>query len=526
MAERQPNILFIITDQHRADHCGFMGNDVVRTPNLDGLAARGTVFSSAWVANPVCMPNRSSIMTGRPPSAHGVIFNDRSLDWQANTFVRRFRAAGYRTALLGKSHLQHGMSRNAVAPIGAEPAGFAPYPAGWDELEDFERYLDDRPDDPDDFYGFDRIELAIDHGARVTGHHLRWALERGGNREQLVVPMTADSPGLDRSERWWQVYRAPYDPSFHSTEFVTDRTVDFIGEASTQGRPWLAVASFPDPHHPLCPPGAWFDRHRPADMELPSTIDDPMADGLPHLQRIRRFTATEQRGWVSPFGADDHEMVREAIAATYGMIEFVDDGVGRILAAVDEAGATDDTIVVFTSDHGDMMGDHGLMLKGWMPYRGIQQVPLVISGPGTAAGNRTPALACSMDLGPTLLDLAAVDGFDGMHGRSLAPVLADPSASVRDHVLIEDDCPPALSAGRLPTRLRTLVTDRYRYTRSDHGGELLFDTVADPDELDNRASVGAVGPGGTADPLRAEAVEAMMSALLEASDLARGAPVG
>ena len=147
MTERAPNVLFLITDQQRADHVGFMGNDVVRTPALDGLADRSTVFESAWVSNPVCMPNRCTIMTGRMPTAHGVIFNDRSLDWNANTFVRLLRAAGYRTGLLGKSHLQHGMSRNSVVVIDQEPVVRSPYPDGWDQLEEFERYLgaDDPP---------------------------------------------------------------------------------------------------------------------------------------------------------------------------------------------------------------------------------------------------------------------------------------------------------------------------------------------------------------------------------------------
>ena len=104
MTERRPNVLFIICDQLRHDHLGFAGNGIVRTPNIDALAARGMVYDNAWVANPVCMPNRSTIMTGRLPSAHGVIFNDRSLDWGANTHVRTFRNAGYRTGLFGKSH--------------------------------------------------------------------------------------------------------------------------------------------------------------------------------------------------------------------------------------------------------------------------------------------------------------------------------------------------------------------------------------------------------------------------------------
>lgn len=516
MSEARPNVLFVITDQQRADHTAFMGNDVVRTPSLDALAGRGTVFTNAWVSNPVCMPNRCTIMTGRMPTAHGVIFNDRSLDWNANTFVRVLRSAGYRTALIGKSHLQHGMSRNSVVPIETEPVARSPYPDGWDRLEQFERYLE-AFDDPEDFYGFDHIELAIDHGARVTGHHLRWALERGGRIEELLVPYSAQSPALDRSDRWWQLYRPPYGPELHSTTFVTERTIAFIEEATGQGRPWLAYASYPDPHHPMAGPGPWYDRHDPADMVLPASIDDPMEGGMAHLKRIQGYTAAQQRGWVSPFGATDHELVKEAVAATYGVIEMIDDGVGQLLDAVEATGQADDTIVVFTSDHGDMMGDHGLMMKGFMPYRGTHQVPLVIADPRAEPG-RTDSLVSSIDLPLTILDLCALPSFDGMQGRSLRPILADASAVVRDHVLIEDDCPPMLAAVRgTPEKMRTVVTPRLRFTRNSKGEELLFDLEADPDELDNLA--------GRDTARRAVAVEAMMEALLAADDLARGAPL-
>ena len=512
---QQPNVLFIITDQQRADHAGFMGNDVVRTPAIDSIAARGNVFESAWVANPVCMPNRSSIMTGRYPTAHGVVFNDRSLDWNATTFPRLMRAAGYRTGLIGKSHLQHGMSRNSVVEIEGEPVARSPYPDGWDELEEFERYLDDW-EDPDDFYGFDHIELAIDHGARMTGHHLRWALDKGGKLDELLVPYSPESPALDRSDRWWQIYRPPYGPELHSTTFVAERAVAFIDEAAAEQKPWLAYCSFPDPHHPMAAPGEWYDRHRPADMVLPSSIDDTLADGPAHLRRVQSFTAEQQRMWVSAFGAGDHEMVKEAIAATYGVVEMIDDGVAQILAAVERLGQADNTIIVFTSDHGDMMGEHGLMMKGFMPFRGTQQVPLIISAPGVAP-SRSSSLASSIDLAPTLLDLCGLNPFDGIQGTSLVPVMDDPTVAVRDHVLVEDDCPPGLAAGRIPEKSRTVVTPALRYTRNSRGEELLFDEVEDRDEMTNLAK---------SEPARrAEGVEAMMDALMEADDLARGAPI-
>ena len=514
--QRQPNVLFVICDQLRADHLGFAGNQVVRTPHIDSVAARGTVFDNAWVANPVCMPNRSTLMTGRMPTAHGVVFNDRSLDWGANTHVRQFRSAGYRTALIGKSHLQHGMSRNSVLEVDQDPVSVDPWPAGWNTLEHGELYADGVPDWPDDFYGFDHVELSINHGASVAGHHLHWALDRGGRYEDFVVPMSDESPAKRRSSNWWQVYEPPYDPEFHSTTFVTERTISFIEEATEQDKPWLAWASFPDPHHPMTPPGEWFDRHDPSDMELPPTVNDPLDLAPDYLRRFRTTTASEQRGWVGMFGADDHDLLRECIAATYGAIEMIDHGVGQMLAALDRLDIADDTIVVFTSDHGDMMGDHGLMLKGYMHYRGTLQPPLIIADPRKAPG-RTGSLAGSIDMTPTLLDLAGLPQYDGVQGRSLVPILDDPSASVRDHVLIEDDLPANLARlAQMPDKTRTVIGDGIKYTRHSNGEEQLFDLANDRDETT---------PIHQRDPdRRARGMELLADAMIAADDTSRGTP--
>lgn len=513
-----PNVLFIITDQQRADHSGFMGNPVVRTPNLDSIAARGTVFENAWVANPVCMPNRSSIMTSRMPSVHGVVFNDRSLEWGAATHVRQFAAQGYRTALIGKSHLQHGMSRNSVMEADASATVDHGYPDGWDQLEHFERYDNGIPDWPQDFYGFGHVELAIDHGARVTGHHLHWALDKGGRFEDLQVPYGPDAPARRRSDRWWQVYEPPYDPELHSTNFVTERTIAFIEDAVAADSPWYAWASFPDPHHPMTPPGEWFDRHDPADMQLPTSIDDPLTHAPDYLRHFQQVAPSEQRGWVSPCGATDHELVRQALAATYGMIEYVDEGIGRMLAALERLGQLDNTIVVFTSDHGDMMGEHGLMLKGFMPFTGTMHVSMVIADPRRSAG-RASTLASSIDLAPTLLELCGVPPHDGMQGRSLVPSMDDPGRVVRDHVLIEDDMRSML-AERIgyPHRIRSIVTDDgHKLTRFSSGETMLFHLATDPHELHE---LGADDPA-----LLAAANERLLDAMIQATDDARGAPV-
>ncbi len=514
----RPNILFVITDQHRGDHVGFMGNDVVRTPNLDALAARGTVFENAWVANPVCMPNRSSIMTSRMPSVHGVIFNDRSLEWGAATHVRQFREAGWRTALIGKSHLQHGMSRNSVFRLDQTATIDHGYPDGWDTWEHAERYEQGVPELPDDFYGFGHVELSIDHGAKVSGHHLQWALDRGGKYEDLVVPLTDEAPALRRSDRWWQVYQPPYGEELHSTNFVTEQTIAFIEESVEAGEPWYAWASFPDPHHPMTPPGEWYDKYNPADMELSPTLSDPLEHAPAYLRHMQQMAPKDMRRWVAPVGATDPEVVKEALAATYGTIEFIDDGVGRMIAAIDALGQLDNTIVVFTADHGDMMGDHGLMLKGFMPFRGTMQVPMVVVDPRRES-SRSASLASSIDLGPTLMDMCDVPTHDGMQGHPLTPILDDADDAVRDHVLIEDDL-RAVTAQRIgvPHRIRTIVDNGgMKYTRYSGGETMLFDLGSDPDEVQELSH--------TSLAKTAAANERLVDAMMAATDDARGAPV-
>jgi arylsulfatase A-like enzyme len=477
-----PNVLFVITDQQRADHTGFAGNPVVRTPHLDALAARGTVFERCYVANPICMPNRASIVTGRMPSVHTVVFNDRSLPWSANTFVRRLREAGYRTGLLGKSHFQAGMSRNTERPSPGGPATYDPYPEGWDHFEDPGRYEEGPVELPDDFYGFDRVELCIDHGGVASGHHLQWALAQGGDRERLLGGNAPDGPARWRSKHWWQIYQPDLPEELYSTRFVTERTIDFVTEATREGRPWFAWCSFPDPHHPLTPPGRWFERHAAEDMELPATFRDPL-EGAPGFMHVLRGLAPsdDPERYVFPFGPDA-DQVREAIAATYGMIEMIDDGVGRILAAIEALESERDTVVVFTSDHGDMMGDHGLIMKLLYHYQGCVRVPLVIADPRRQPG-RTRSLASSVDLAQTVLELCGLESWIDMQGHSLVPLLDEPKASVRDAVLVEEDFPLARRRGPIPHRARSVITDDGRITRYSSGEGQLFDLATDPDEI-------------------------------------------
>lgn len=515
----RPNVLFVICDQLRADHLGFAGNSVVQTPNIDALAERGTVFDRAYVNNPVCMPNRSTIMTGRMPSAHGVIFNDRSLPINATTFVGRLRDQGWRTALIGKSHLQHGESKDAVIDLGI-PGARSPFEDGWDTLEDPERYLQGAAPEITDFYGFDTAEFTVGHGLFYAGHNFRWAVERGADPDTLRKGLDPSAPSAGRSPLWWQIQAMPIPEAASATNFVTERTIDFIQRSHAAGEPWMAWCSFPDPHHPMAAPEPWFSRHHPDEIELPATFDDPGDDWPRYLTRLRRLGVDNDgvRPWVLPFGPTP-ELLRASTAATYGMIEAIDHGVGKIVDAIDRIGATGDTIVLFTSDHGDMGGDHGLLLKGSMHFEGCIRTPLFIVDPSRAA-SRTSSLVASIDLPATVLDLCDVEGFHGMQGTTLRPVLDEPSSTVRDAVLIEDDFPLNPTFRTFPLRMRTVVTSHYRYTRDSDGFETLYDLDTDPGELVNLA---AHGRNPTA---RVTALDALVDEMTRADDLTRAGSNG
>jgi arylsulfatase A-like enzyme len=321
--------------------------------------------------------------------------------------------------------------------------------------------------------------------------------------------------GTNRSNHWRQIYRPPYGEEFHSTSFVTERTIDFIESAEKQQQPWLAFCSFPDPHHPMTPPGKWFDMYNPKDMVLSESRHDPLTNAPAHLKLFAATHPKDQRNWVAPCGFGSDELLAQAMAATYGTLSMIDDGVGKIMSRLEALGILDDTIVVFTSDHGDMMGDHSLFLKGFMHYRGTLQVPFTMSVPGIETG-RTQSLASSIDIAPTLLELCGIKGYDGIQGVSLVPVINDSTESVRDTVLIEDDVPMITAKlTPIPARIRTLITSEFQYTRNSKGEEQLFDLKNDPQQMDNVAA---------SNLNKNRMVTALADAMMLADDSSHGAP--
>lgn len=473
-----------MTDQHRADHTGFGGSAVVATPNLDRLASEGVVFDQAYVANPLCQPNRSSILTGRYPSVHGTRHNGIALDWRANTFVKRLRASGYVTALIGKSHFQNfevhpDLAREAFDFTLDEQAVLNELPEGWDSYESLARHRAGAVEYPDDYYGFAHVEIASDHGDRVVGDYLRWLEGKGVDwrGEWFAENAAIVSP------TWDQIRKPALGEELYPTTWVTERTIDLIENQADEASPWFIQCSYPDPHHPFTPPGKYYDMYSPGDVELPSTFLDDHASSMPHFRRI-----VGERGNLNGsvmLQSPNEAQLRAATAAQFGAISMIDDGVGRVLAGLERTGQADNTVVIFTSDHGDMMGDHGLLLKMFAHYDGCIRVPLIIKEPGVTPA-RSDALNNSLDVPSTILDLCDVDGYHGMQGLSLKPILDDPTVELRDHLLIEEDqIRDPLQAGVQP-RMRSVVTKEARVTRYQNLEQAeLYDRGDDPDELVN-----------------------------------------
>lgn len=489
---KQPNILFIMTDQQRADHVGFAGNPVVRTPNLDAIAASGTQFDNAYVANSICTPNRCSIVTGRMPSGHGAASNGISLDWNANTFVRRLRDAGYSTGLVGKAHFQDW--GDLPPPFDTEHIPDVPLrtrrtvlPEGWHLYESRKTHREGFVSFPDDYYGFGHVDMVVGHSDTCRGHYEHWLRDKGFDPADLLGTMKSDSPSLDTYDGWWQVRQPRLPAELYPSRYIADRSIEFLKRHDRE-TPFFLQVSFPDPHHPFTPPGEYWSMYDPAKMPLPSTYDDDHEHSMWLARAYARRTGNLD-AVVQPFGPDEDQL-RHALAAQYGMISLIDDCVGDIHRALKDLDLADDTIIVFTSDHGDMFGDHHIMLKGTMHYEGCVKVPLIIADPSIEASRRD-ALVSSVDIAQTMLALAGVDEYEGMHGTSLVPVMNDANASVHDVLLIEDDYPADILRTGHPTRMRTVVSEAGRLTRylgADVGE--CYDFEADPEERRNRFGEG------------------------------------
>jgi arylsulfatase len=478
---RRPNVLCFVTDQQRADHLGCYGNPIVRTPHIDGIARGGVRFEHAYVNNPLCMPGRSTWFTGLTPRGHGVRTNGIPLRRDLPTMPGALGDAGYRTHSVGKLHLSP-----FDAPRGADldtldPIRFAELGALWRSGRVSAL--------PSPYYGIQTAEFTGGHGGGVFGDYSNW-LQREHPAEAHLLRAEAGRPSPTGADQSWTM---ALPEELHYNRWVADRSIAFLRERAGAEEPFFLWCSFPDPHHPFCPPEPWASMYDPASIPLPARREGELDDLAPFFRGIHESTM-QLSGRRAPTRMRD-EQIREIIARTYGMVSFVDQEVGRVLGALETLNLRQDTVVMFMSDHGDMMGDHWLINKGPFHFQGLLRVPFIWSWPEQfLQGVATPGLASYLDFAPTVLDLCGVPIPEGelpadpeapQHlppwpGVSLAPQLRGERPSMQDSVIVEND------EDYLGLRLRTLITERFKLTvyPGQPYGEL-FDLHEDPNELHN-----------------------------------------
>ncbi len=287
----KPNFLLLMTDQQKYDHVGVYGNPVLKTPHLDSLAARGWLAERCYVASPACMPNRASLMTGRLPSLHGARHNGIPLSLGATTFVELLRGAGWRTSLVGKSHLQNMCGLPAAWPPAARRmAREATNEAAGSYWQEWGPYWRDRTDHEMEvpFYGFDDVALAVDHGDEVLGHYRRWLEAEHPEIAAITGPQHAWPAPEWSITGTGQAWRSRVPEECSTTSWIADEAIKRLRDASATGVPFFLQASFPDPHHPFTPPGRFWGMYKPEDIDLP--------------ERLRVFPPTSQNRlstWLS-----------------------------------------------------------------------------------------------------------------------------------------------------------------------------------------------------------------------------------
>jgi choline-sulfatase len=373
----KPNILWLCTDQQRFDTIRALGNQFAQTPNLDKLVEQGTSFNNAYCQSPVCAPSRASFLTGRYPRTTRCRQNGQSIPSDELLISKIFANAGYRCGLAGKLHLASCSDGKVEKRTddGYDPFHWSHHPQpDWEENE-----------------------------------YTKWLTEQGqdwyGLQGEEIGPYVRNGPPAEYSQTTW----------------CAEKTIEFI--KSEQGKPWFFSFNCFDPHHPFDPPKEYLEKFNFDDMPLPS-IHPKEADAKTTFQKLDRIWAHNNPGefHVERMTDDDR---RKVYAAYMAMVSLIDDQVGRILDALEETGQSADTLVVFMSDHGEMLGDHGIYFKGPHFYDCQMRVPLIMRWPnGQVLQNRqVHGFVELIDLMPTFLEAAGLEIPSAVQGKSLLPLL-------------------------------------------------------------------------------------------------------
>jgi len=474
--KKRPNILLITSDQQHWNTLSCMGSEV-KTPALDRLASEGTLFDRAYCPNPTCTPTRASIITGKYPSQHGAYSLGTKLPEDQITIGELLQQEGYDASLIGKAHFQPLRTTEEFSSIESYPL-----------LRDLDYWKEfDGP-----FYGFNHIELARNHAdeSHAGQHYALWMEEKGFGEWRKHFQNVWNEVDFSEGEvNPPQHHKWTIPEEFHYNNWIYERTAARLDKVKSEEKPFFMWASFFDPHPPYLIPEPWDKMYDPDKVTVPQITPGEL-EKMPLPTRLTQEKDPDFSQWNDPEGNDCHgfhshlesrgELAKD-IANYYGMVSCLDKYIGKIIDHLDSLGLAENTLVVFTSDHGHYFGHHGLTAKGAFHYEDGIKVPMIVRWPGkVAAGERSSSLQSLVDYSTTFLGALGLPIPRDMTGKNQWDVWQGKADMARDHILVENRHQPN-SLYEL-----TYVNSRYKintFIGAEYGE--IYDLENDPNERIN-----------------------------------------
>ncbi len=461
-------------------------NPAIRTPAMDGIAREGLRFERMYPTNAICMPSRASMITGRSQRGHQVFNHGVNLSEAIPVLGDSLGEAGYATALIGKAHFKTADLEDVLPDQPPPGAPVSPHDGLW----------------YGPYFGFQYVEVHTGH-SYPAGHWRVWLERNHPDGLELWKPENALVPPSGAYTSWKNAIPAEW----HYTHWTADRTIEWLRRYDRE-QPFFLWMSFADPHQPFSPPRPYCDLYDPEDMP-PAVPPEDVSNKPPHYRWAREGLPyggyNTLKGWSG-------EQFKEIVAHYYGLTTFIDDSIARVLLELDRLELRDNCHVVFTSDHGEGLADHGIAAKPMMSYECVNRVPMLWRHPASVkAGGVYSGVMSQLDLTPTFLDLAGAESLLGMEGRSFAAVLRGETDSHRDAVIVERISAFGIKGGAVSVislkdppkkeapstkrrqhahpevmRAKMLITEKWKlihYGAAPYGE--LYDVWNDPEDLTN-----------------------------------------
>lgn len=477
------NVLLITTDQQHYMTLG-VNNPNINTPNLDKLVQRGVNFERAYCTNPTCTPSRASIITGVYPSVHHAWTLGTKLDEKYPTIGDLLKESNVATNLIGKAHFQQLVDNEKYRSLESYPI-----------LQDVEfwRNFDD------DFYGFEHIKLLRNHTneAHVGQHYQIWLEEKSeadwrkyfrkdtGYIDYEEYAKDAISPlGQFPQGRGWDI---PLE--LHYNEFITSETIKTIDKANDEGKSFFTWASYPDPHPDYLVPEPYASMYNPEEMKLPESYyneEKGLSDFVLKTREVNpnfsKYSETGNYLHGCSSQIQDEDSLKKDMALYYGMVTYIDDEIGKLIDKLESKQILDETLIIFTTDHGHFIGAHNLIRKGPFMYEDAIKIPYIVSGGGLKyTSNNNTSLVSQIDIFPTIAEYLSVEYNPlDIQGKSLLPLIKGEVSELRTGVMCEFRHEP------FKMNLRSFVTKQYKLSvlcGSDKGE--IYDLINDPEEMNN-----------------------------------------